>query len=570
MGSKQIKKGEQFVKKSRILAALLALVFLVGCSGSGGSGSSSNSTTAPKAEAPKQEAPAKSAEPAAAPKPKVLIVAQSGDVDSLDNDKSLGPSKASIILYSDWQWLGYKKVRAGDVTVVDTSEIVPRIVEKWETKDLPDGRAQYTLHVRKGMKHLSGNPITAHDLLFSLERRRAMKRDSLEKTQGFFEATSEYVKLVDDYTLQVTTRQPSRFFFQMWTQRNIYDSAKVKKEAGPNDPWGQEYLKKNAAGGGPFILKKWTPGVELEFEKNPNWWGSAIGEAVKLDKIMVRVIPSTETRVLLLRRGEIDIAFDLPQKEINSLRNVQGVKVISAPSTNQLYVGMNPAIQPFDNVKVRQAMNYAFPHKDAIDKVFVGAARRMTGAVQIGLPGSLDKPMYETDLDKAKALLAEAGFSSGLTVPLTYDGGNQIHEDLAVLFQANLAKIGVKAELQKMQTAQFRTATGKKSLPFFFYEALWWIEDAGYSLDLGFLCGGHNNVANYCDKALDKELEEVRSIRDDKERNARYLTINKKLVEQAPWVFVAHPNFNLAMRDNIDGYVYQNTQLHHLWLLDKK
>lgn len=511
------------------------------------------------------------------PKGGTLIVAQAGEVDSLDNDKALGPSKSSIILYTDWQWIGKKVVESPIGRTVDTSQSVPRIIEQWEINDTPSGGQEYIFTVRQGMQHHSGNPITAHDIDFVLRRRRAFERDGFEQA-NFFIADDEHLQLIDDYTLSCTTDQRARFFMDIPAQRNLVDSAKIKAEAGADDPWGEAYMTDGGvnaqgvdSGGGPFLLTSWTPGVELTFERFDGWWGNNTWEQTVLDRVNIRTVPSTDTRLLLLQRGEVDIAFDIPQRELNRLQGAAGVKVISFPSTNQLFIGMNPAIEPFGDVKVRQAMNYAFPFQVAIDQVFGGAAGRMTGCVQAGLPGALESPMYETDLDTAKQLLQEAGFGSGAQVTLSYSGNFATHEELAILYQANLREVGVTCELQRMQQAEFNTATRQRELPFFFNEVLWWVLDPQYSLDLGFISTSHNNTWNFQDPAIEARLDEARNFRgEETERAQIYHDINRDLTAQAPWVFIAHPNFNLAMREEIEGYVYQNTELHHLWLLSKR
>ncbi|MDR7555485.1 MAG: ABC transporter substrate-binding protein [Armatimonadota bacterium] len=502
---------------------------------------------------------------------KVLVVAQAGDIDSLDNEKALGPSKNAIILCTDWQYLAFKPVQLkSGLWTVDTNVLVPRIVEKWEERALPNGRYQYAFQIKRGLKHQSGNPVTAHDIVFSMQRRQAFKRDTLERTLGRFEANKD-LAVPDDYTLQINAAGVAPLLFKsVMTQRNLYDSKRVKELAGASDPWGEEYLKKNCVGGGPYRLSKWTPGVEMVFDRWPDWWGNQTWEKTTVDQIVLRVVPSVETRALLLQRGEVDIALDMPPREIDRLRSVQGVKILSYPSQNMLYVGINPVIKPFDNVKVRKAMALAFPYQTAIEQVFRGDARRLNGPVPTGVALARKVAAYSTDLNKAKGLLTEAGVPGGTEIALTLDAKFQTHEDLAVLYKANLEQLGLRVNIQKMPSAQFNTETRAKRIAFFFYEALWWVPDPLYILSLSFESKAHTNVSNYQNAQVDDMLAKALETADEKQRLRLLEQVQNFVIDDVGWVTVAQPNFNLAVRANIDRYVHQNTELHHLWLVQKK
>lgn len=499
----------------------------------------------------------------------VLVVAQSGDVDSLDNEKALGPSKNAIILCTDWQYIGYKPIqlKSGPMSV-DVTKFVPRIVERWEDRPLPDGKHQYTLYVKRGLLHHSGNPVVAQDIAFSFQRRQAFRRDTLERTVGYFKADRD-IEVVDDYTIRFTTERYSPLFYNILTQRNLYDSRRTKELAGSRDPWGEEYLKRNCVAGGPYKLARWNPGVEMVFDRWPEWWGNRTWEKTSADQVVLRIVPSVETRVLLLQRGQIDFAMDLPAKEINRLRNAPGIKVMSYPSLNQLYVGINPSIKPFDNVKVRRAMAHAFPYEAAIREVYGGEARRLNGPLPTGVLLARKVPAYSTDLNKAKALLAEAGFPNGFETTLVFDAKFQAHEDLAVLYKANLEKIGVRANIQAMPSPQFNTETRAKKIGLFFYEGLWWIADPLYMLNLSFYSAAHTNVSNYQNPRVDEMLDQANLTVDTKARLKILEQVQNFIIDDVAWIFVAQPNFNIAVRSNIEGYVHQNTELHHLWLLRK-
>ncbi|MBM3449723.1 MAG: ABC transporter substrate-binding protein [Armatimonadetes bacterium] len=505
----------------------------------------------------------------AAPARSTLVVAQGGDVDSLDNEKSLGPSKGAIILCSDWQPIGYKPLQLKNgLWTVDTKTFAPRIFERWEHRAV-GGRHEYTLYVKRGLQHQSGNPITAHDVAFSFLRRQAFGRDALERTIGFFAANRD-LQVVDDYTVRISASRFSPMFFNMFTQRNIYDSRRVRELAGPQDPWGEEYLKRNCVGGGPYKMTRWTPGVEMSFERWPEWWGNSTWEKTTIGNISLRIVPELATRILLLQRGQVDVALDIPSKEISRLRTSRGVKVLSYPSQNLLYIGINPNIKPFDNVKLRRALAHAFPYAQAIQDVYGGDAQRLNGALPTGVPLARKVAAYSTDLDRAKRMLAEAGYPNGIEISVMFDSRLAAHEDLAVMYKASLEKIGVRLNIQKMPSAQFNAELRTRRLPFFFYEALWWISDPLYMISLSFHTRAQTNVSGYGGPRTDEMIDRANVTDDDRARLRLLNQIQDVIIDDVAWIFLAQPNFNIAVRDNIDRYVHQNTELNHLWLLQKK
>lgn len=498
--------------------------------------------------------------------PKTLVIANPGDIETIDNDRSVGPAKNAIINFAEWQWIGYgQKTGANDVLMSDTTKLVPRVVESWKVEPQPDGTCKYTLKVRKGVTFHSGNELTAEDLKFGMLRRAGLERDWLENTQGFWFASEDTCKVIDKYTLECTTERQG-LFLHIYTQRWVLDSKLVKENSAADDPWGTKYLAKNPATGGAFKVTTWVPGVEMVMERFPEWWGPK----PKLDKIVWRVIPSVSDRVLLLKAGEVDVAMDLPVKEINALKGTPGVKIVTAPSTNQLFIAMNPQMPPFDNLKLRQAFSYAFPYQEVIDNIYKGAATDMPGPVPAGVPGYTQPTRrFTTDLDKARQLLQESGLSN-VEVTLTYNAGFQTHEDIAIIFQNSLTQIGVKCNLEKLASGQFNSLLLKKQVPFFFYEALAWIRSPGYILNMNFQSTAHTNQWDYRNAAVDDLLARAGLENDPAAANAMFKQVEGILLEDAPMINIAQPNFNLAMRDNLTGYVVQNTELHHFWLLNKK
>ena len=232
------------------------------------------------------------------------------------------------------------------------------------------------------------------------------------------------------------------------------------------DPWAQEWLKTNEAGSGAYRVEKWTPGQELIYQRFDDWKS---GPLPKIKRVIWRIVPSAGNRRALLERGDADISFDLPPKDVSEMERDKKLTVISNLIESALvYLDMNVKTPPFDNVKVRQAVAYAIPYQKIMDAVMFGRGKPVFGGP--GEVTTVDWPQpspYMTDLARAKQLLTEAGLPSGFETTLSFDLGHAVtQEPLSELVQESLAKIGIKITLNKVPGANWRAEFAKKTLPF--------------------------------------------------------------------------------------------------------
>ena len=304
-----------------------------------------------------------------------------------------------------------KKTLADGTESYDRDKFAPELAEDWTTGDM-----SITFKLRKDATFHDGTPITAKDVKWSFDRAVTvggfptfqMKAGSLEKPEQFV--------AVDDHTFRVDFIRKDKLTLPDLAVivPAVYHSELVKKNATEKDPWGLEYTKNNIAGGGAYKVARWQAGSEVVYERNENWKS---GPLPKIKRVVWRMVPSAGNRRALIERGDADISFDLPNKDFAELRQAGKVTVTSTPIGNGVwYLGMNCKKEPFDNVKVRQAVAYAIPYQKIMDAVMFGLANPMYGA-EANKALSLAWPQphgYTTDLAKAKALLAEAGYPNGL------------------------------------------------------------------------------------------------------------------------------------------------------------
>jgi peptide/nickel transport system substrate-binding protein len=429
--------------------------------------------------------------------------------------------------------------------------------------DMNVGDMSVTFKLKKNASFQDGTPVTAKDVKWSLDRAVTvggfptfqMKAGSLEKPEQFV--------VVDDNTVRVDFLTKDRLTIPDLAVivPCVINSELVKKNATANDPWGLEYTKQNTAGSGAYKVAKWTAGTEVVYERNEAWVG---GPLPKIKRVIWRMVPSAGNRRALLERGDADISYDLPSKDFAELRSNDKLSIVSTPYSNGIqYIGMNVKKPPFDNVKVRHAVAYALPYQKIQEAVMFNLAKPMYGApAEAAIEASWPQPhKFNTDIAKAKQLLAEAGYPNGLETTLSFDLGFAVaNEPLCVLVQESLAQIGIKTTINKIPGSNWRTELLKKELPLFTNVFSGWLDYPEYFY---FWCyHGQNAVFNtmsYQSKTMDGLIEAARQAATNG-KAAEYETSVKAFVDLAytdlPRIPIFQPYVNVAMQKNVTGYQY--------------
>ncbi|MGY3405144.1 ABC-type transport system substrate-binding protein [Bradyrhizobium sp. GM5.1] len=316
-----------------------------------------------------------------------------------------------------------------------------------------------------------------------------MSAGSLTKPEQFV--------VIDDYTVRVDFLKKDKLTIPDLAVivPCIINSELVKKNASEKDPWGLEFTKQQTAGSGAYKVTKWTAGTEVVMERNDDWVG---GPLPKIKRVIWRMVPQAGNRRALLERGDADISYELPFKDFQEMKASGKLNVVSLPFSNGIqYIGMNVTKPPFDNPKVRQAVACAIPYQKIMDAVMFGLANPMFGAPK-DKPTEVAWPQphkYNTDMDKAKALLAEAGYPNGFETTISFDlNFAGVNEPLCVLVQESLAQIGIKTTINKVPGANWRTELNKKEMPLFTNVFSGWLDYPEYFF---YWCyHGNNSVFN--------------------------------------------------------------------------
>jgi peptide/nickel transport system substrate-binding protein len=440
----------------------------------------------------------------------------------------------------------------------DRLKIVPELAERWDV----DAKG-ITFHLRQNATFHDGSPVKAGDVKWSFDRAVSvggfptaqMAAGSLLKPEQFL--------VVDDTTFRVEFARPDALTLPdiAVVVPVIFNSALVKKNATSADPWGLDYTKNNVAGGGAFQLQKWTPGTEVAYLRNDAWKS---GPLPSLKRVLWRVVPSAGNRRALIERGDADVSFDLPAKDFSELKAKGDVTVASTPISNGMWsIEMNVTRPPFDNVKVRQAIAYALPYQKIMDAVLFNEAKPLFGAVS-NIPDSAAWPCataYDTDIVKAKALLAEAGLAAGFETVISFDlGQSTVSEPIAVLVQESLAAIGIRSTIDKVPGSNWRGEMAKKSMAFMVNFFSGWLDYPDYFFFFAY--HGRNEIFNtmsYRNAGLDQHIDAARAAAAGGDQASYDKEVREMIAlayDEVPRIPMFQPFLNVAMQKPITGYKF--------------
>jgi peptide/nickel transport system substrate-binding protein len=330
------------------------------------------------------------------------------------------------------------------------------------------------------------------------------------------------------------------------------DAAEAAAHVESDDPWATRWLAKNDIGSGEYYIERWEPGVEMVLRANPDYWD---GPAF-FDQVILTIVPSSADRALLLQQGEVDIATDLSADELDLMRQAEGVKVLSIPTRNQMILGFNVQKEPFTDPLVRQALSYAVPYEDILNGIFRGNGLIPEGPIPV--QGQLhDSSLwpYTYDLDKAKELLTQADYADGFEFTLDIQQGVPVAEQIAVVLKDAFAQVGVDMTINPQASAVFAEQLGTLEHQAWMRDLLWYVDDPGYTGVLFFRTAAVANWMGYSNTDLDAVIDELAATLDPARKAELAADYQRLLIEDAPVLYLAEMPFEIAMREDIQGYV---------------
>lgn len=444
-----------------------------------------------------------------------------------------------------------------------TTEVEPALAKSWDVS--ADGLT-YTFHLRTGVKFQDGSPFNAQEYIKTIDRQLKKTDPNYIYNTGPVEGYEEFTfgnvvsyAALDDNTVQFKLKEPNSSFLNslamVWNGVVSYDAAAK---------WGKDF-RNHPVGTGPFIFREWKSRDEVVLDANPNYWK----DKPKVDHLVFKIIPDSQTALLALQRGETQVMGDVATQVIPALRADHNITILTQPGLTVNGVAMPNEIAPFNDKRVRQALNYAVD-KDAINKaLYGGLAVTMTSPLppaEWGFDSSL-KP-YAYDPAKAKELLKQAGVQLPLRAELlaytSARGYNPAGADLAVAVQGYLHKVGVDVSIRKLDMGAFLGTVRSGKYPGMFLVG--WSGDNGdpdnFVVPLfGSVSMPVGDTAHYKNPVVDAEMKAaVREI-DHAKRVQMYKKIQAQIRDDAPWIFVNSTMLVRAIRKNVHGLVLSPTQM---------
>jgi len=400
----------------------------------------------------------------------------------------------------------------------EDASVTPALAEKWERLD----DLTWKITLVKGATFHNGEPINSEAVKFSFERISDPEIKSPHK--GKMSAFSE-VKIIDDLTFTISTTEPyAPGLYILGYYLPIVPPAYVKKV-------GNEEYNMNPVGAGPYKLEKWVRGEQIVLARYENYYGPKPAFA----KVVIKGVPEEASRVASLLTGEADVISGVPFHQ--QAKITQSGKAYLTPQMGDMpYLGLNTYEPPFNDVRVRQAVNYSLNRELISKALFGGQAIICAGPISprtFGADPNL-KP-YPYDPKKAKELLAAAGHPDGVEVRLAYPTYMTQIQEQAEALMAAMAEAGFKATLEPFERAvMWERYKGKKHQMFIY----WWDDAPEPDRYMYSLFHSKSRDYYYKNEAVDALLDKGRTIMDRAERAKVYNEIDRMLYEDAPWGFL--------------------------------
>ncbi|MGL5579316.1 MAG: ABC transporter substrate-binding protein [Fusobacteriaceae bacterium] len=467
-----------------------------------------------------------------------LIIAQEGEPKTLDvhsgNDGfSLRINKQlySRLVESD-----------GDM------KIHPGLAQSWTNLD--DRTTQFKL--RKGVKFHNGDELKSEDVKFSFERMMSSPRIS------FVLPPIEKIEIVDDYTINIITKTP---FGPLLAHLSHPALGIVNKKVVTEN---EEKFREHPIGTGPYKFSQWKSGDRVILDRNDEYFM----EPPKFKNIIYRNVVEANSRTIGLETGELDIALGISSVDENTIRDNPKLELHTKPSISFTYMGFNNQKAPFNDIRVRKAINYAVDKQAIIDVVLAGAGNIATSPIAPGVFGFTDKTKaYDYNVEKALELMKEAGLENGFTASV-YIMGGEADKQTAEIIQADLKKIGIDLKILVTESSAYWDITARGDHDMFLgsWGCVTGDADYGlYSMYHSVAKGAPGNRDFYENEKIDTLLDVAKTTVNQEKRKEIYEEIQKIIVEDAPDLMLYNRILAVGSQKDIGGFNVHPVTLHDFY-----
>ena len=466
----------------------------------------------------------------------VVGIAQDLD-DSLDPHKTVKAGTREVMF----------NVFEGLMKPTPNGDLTPAIAESYEVSE---DRMTYTFHLREGARFHNGETVTAEDVVYSIQRCAAATETGIVQVEAF--SVIQSIETPDDKTVAITISEPSNEFISYMTTAVL--------------PAGYDKQDTDPVGTGPFKFVSRTAQDSVVLEKFNEYWGTP----AQLDKVTLKIMENADSLMMSLQSGAIDLCAHLTSTQVAQLEKDFNVAEGTMNLVQAMY--LNNAVAPFDDVRVRQALCYAVDKQEIIDLAFDGYGSPIGSSMYPAFGKYFDDSLtnyYTKDVEKAKALLAEAGYPDGFDMTITVPSNYKPHMDTAEVLVQQLAQIGVNATIEPIEWEswvsdvyagrQFQSTVVGVDASTMTARAL--LER--FTSDYG------KNFINYNNAEYDALFQQTLTAYDDAEQTAIYKQMLANLTENAANVYIQDLADLVAVRKGVEGvtfypiYVLDLANLHY-------
>jgi peptide/nickel transport system substrate-binding protein len=491
---------------------------------------------------------------ATTPKDFLVMGAKIDDIITLD--------PAEIFEFSGAEYAANTYDRLINYDVDNVSDIYGGVAKSWEIGD--DG-VTYLFHIREGITFASGNKLTADDVVFSLQRVIKLdKSPAFILTQFGFtpENVDQTISKVDDYTVKIVIDKPYAPTFFLYcltsTPGSVVDMKEVLAHEKDGD-LGYNWLRTAYAGSGPYAFKSWKPSESVILERNDNYWG----EKAKLQRVVIRHINESATQRLLLEKGDIDMARNLQPDDLKGLADNPDIKIRKKAKGAIWYLGLNQKNQYLQIPQVRQALKYLIDYRGMEQTILNGKATVHQAFLPKGFLGALEETPFSLNVEKAKALLQEAGLENGFTITMD-TRNNEPTTSMALAIQGTLAQAGIELEIIPGEGKQ--TLTKYRARNHDIYIGRWGPDYMDPHTNADTFARNPDNSDDAKSKPLawrnawdipemTKKADAAVLEKDATKRAEMYLALQREHQQVSPFVIMFQDIEILAERANVKGFI---------------
>ena len=443
-----------------------------------------------------------------------------------------------------------------------TQDLVGGVADEWEVSD--DGKT-YTFHIRDGIKFSNGDPVTAEDVKFTLDRFGDPKINQVMSVVAGGYGSS---RIVDESTVEVQLTQPiASFLYNI----SIFPAFIVPKDL--VEEQGDAFFK-DPVGTGPYMVKEFVRGSHIAFERNPNYWEKG---KPYLDEIRFNFASDSNSRMLAVKNGQAQIADGVPFSQITSLNQDPKLKLqaVDVP----LFVGMwlNHQRKPLADQNVRKAMQHAMDRKKINEGIFRGVGsipNSVLPALKYDAPPK-EVPPYEYDLAKAKKLMAQSAYPDGFSTTLQYPAGYDYYKQLGLLLQQQYGAIGIDVKLVELESAEVTDRFNKSDYDLTFPYAQFTSDVVVPDEYATFVANSpdiNNFFTHWKSPKVSQMVQEFATTPDEKRRAEMWPEIQRALLDESPVINVMNVPYVNAHTATVCGTSVNALGADHLedtWLASR-